>query len=80
MKLKWLKPQIINPHAYTDSHTQPTKCSIPLKYTETQFDMVKQWAMTISVTINYWTESTCKIKEIKYNKQRNRINPLKQFN
>ena len=42
---KWIKPQIINPHAYkayTDSHTQPTKHSIPLKTLKYMIYMIKQ--------------------------------------
>ena len=35
---KWIKPQIINPHAYR----QPAKCSIPLKYPENMIYMIKQ--------------------------------------
>ena len=42
---KWIKPQIINPHAYqtyTDSHTQPTKRSHPLKDPQYTIYMIKQ--------------------------------------
>ena len=35
-------------HMHTDSHTQPFKCSYPLKYKENTIIMVKQWALTIS--------------------------------
>ena len=39
---KGIKPQIIKPHAYTDSHTQPTKHSILLKTQYYTIYMIKQ--------------------------------------